>query len=92
MCFKLISGKQLQRPLFFNPTILCYSPKPESQVSSKISNCRPEPESNLDLGENIPLLQFLGYTFCPGNSVFGPWVKYSDYMDIYVNPRWVRIG
>ena len=47
------------------------------------------PDSSLDLSEDIPLLSFLGYTFCPGNCVFGPWVKYSDYMEIFINPRWV---
>ncbi len=34
-------------------------------------------------------LEFLGYSFCPGNSVFGPWVKYSEYQSMLLKPVWV---
>ncbi len=37
------------------------------------------------------LLEHLGYTLCPGNSVFGPWVKYSDYMEMLTKPVWVNM-
>ncbi len=33
-------------------------------------------------------LEFLGYAFCPGNCVMGPWVKYEDYLRVYESPSW----
>jgi hypothetical protein len=40
--------------------------------------------------EKPDFLQFLGYALCPGNTVFGPWIKYEDYLNIFKEPRWVR--
>ena len=33
--------------------------------------------------------EFLGYVLSVGNSVFGPWVSYKDYLLIYHKPQWV---
>lgn len=60
-----------------------------NQASSRTSDSRQEAE--LDLSQPIPVLNFFGYAFCPGNCVFGPWVKYTDYVDIFNNPRWVKL-
>ncbi len=62
-----------------------FSPKVDSSQPNKVSTSRPEPD--LDLSEPVPFLNFLGYAFCPGTCVFGPWVKYSEYVDIFNSPR-----
>lgn len=33
--------------------------------------------------------QYCGYVLCVGTSVFGAWVSYDDYQNIFHNPRWV---
>ena len=43
-----------------------------------------------DLTKIPSVPEFFGYALCPGTVVFGPWVKYSDYFGIFVQPRWVR--
>ena len=35
---------------------------------------------------------YFGYALCPGNTLFGPWVPYKEYLAIFVNPRWVIIS
>lgn len=41
---------------------------------------------------NIPSpLEVWGYIMCPGNIIMGPWCSYSDYLQIYHKPRWVRL-
>jgi hypothetical protein len=35
------------------------------------------------------MVEFLGYSLCPGNCVFGPWIKYEEYVKIYEEPFWV---
>ena len=42
-----------------------------------------------DLTKMPSVPEFFGYALCPGTVVFGPWVKYSDYFGIFVQPRWV---
>ena len=37
------------------------------------------------------ILEYLGYTLCPGTSVFGPWVTYEEYHQIFLKPVWVSI-
>lgn len=41
-----------------------------------------------DLTKIPSVPEFFGYALCPGTVVFGPWVKYSDYFGIFVQPRW----
>lgn len=36
------------------------------------------------------VLAFMGYAFCPGNAVFGPWVKFEDYRSMFRSRVWVR--
>lgn len=33
--------------------------------------------------------QYCGYVLCVGTSVFGAWVSYDDYQNIFHNPPWV---
>ena len=41
--------------------------------------------------DSLPgLISFLGYSFCPGNCVYGPWMPYDDYLAMYESPVWVR--
>ncbi len=35
------------------------------------------------------MMAFMGYAFCPGNCVFGPWIKYEEYEDAIISPVWV---
>jgi porcupine-like protein len=34
------------------------------------------------------IFEYFGYALCPATCVFGPWIKYSDYLNIFDNPRW----
>ena len=43
----------------------------------------------LDLTKVPNVLEYIGYALCPGNSVFGPWIKFKDYMKAFYQPRWV---
>ncbi len=54
------------------------------------SRVREKPEAAAAALSSAPgFLEFLGYSFCPGNSVFGPWVKYSEYQSMLLKPVWV---
>lgn len=47
---------------------------------------------DMDFGilQTIPNgFEFLGYVLSVGNSVFGPWVSYKDYLLIYYKSQWV---
>lgn len=33
---------------------------------------------------------YFGYALCPGTAVFGPWIKFTDYLKIFEDPVWVR--
>ena len=52
---------------------------------------QPDPARAVDLKAMPTALEFLGYAFCPGNSVFGPWIKYEDYMRIFESPKWASL-
>ena len=42
--------------------------------------------------ETMPsLVAYMGYALCPGTCVFGPWVKYEDYLKLFSMPRWVGV-
>ena len=50
----------------------------------------PESEVEIMTGNLPTVLEYLGYVFCPGNCVFGPWIKYEEYLRLFKYPRWVR--
>ena len=33
--------------------------------------------------------EYLGYSLCPGTTLFGPWVPYKEYLALFKDPRWV---
>ncbi|XP_014256500.1 protein-serine O-palmitoleoyltransferase porcupine [Cimex lectularius] len=45
---------------------------------------------DLDNGcvKKLNFLNYLGYALCPGTSIFGPWVSYSDYLACLDNDQW----
>ena len=55
--------------------------------SDSSSSLTSKPSHDLTVVPTI--FEYFGYTLCPGNCIFGPWVKYSDYLDIFIQPRWV---
>ena len=48
------------------------------------------PEEELILAKMPSIFEYFGYALCPGTTVFGPWVSYKEYMDIFKTPKWVR--
>ena len=44
--------------------------------------------STANLNKVPTIFEFFGYALCPATCVFGPWIKYSDYLKIFDNPRW----
>ena len=30
------------------------------------------------------VFEYLGYALCPNSSIFGPWISYSNYMELFV--------
>lgn len=36
-----------------------------------------------------PVLDFLGYLFCPGTVLFGPWISFHAYSKVFEGRRWV---
>ncbi len=46
----------------------------------------------VNLAECPSLSEYLGYALCPGTVIFGPWIKYVDYIRILKQPRWVRFS
>ena len=56
------------------------------------SSSGPEtPTDAVDLTVLPNVLEYLGYTLCPGTSVFGPWVTYEEYQRIFSDPVWVSV-
>lgn len=53
----------------------------------KRDSSRVEPE--LVLAKVPTFFEYFGYALCPGTTVLGPWVPYKDYVNIFINPRWV---
>ena len=47
-------------------------------------------EEELILAKMPSIFEYFGYALCPGTTVFGPWVSYKEYMDIFKTPKWVR--
>lgn len=45
--------------------------------------------SNGNRKELPPLLDYLGYMFCPGTVVFGPWISFYAYSRVFEGRRWV---
>ena len=41
-----------------------------------------------DLTKVPMIFEYFGYSLCPATCVFGPWVRYTDYLNIFDNPRW----
>lgn len=39
--------------------------------------------------EPPPLLDYLGYLFCPGTVIFGPWISFQAYSKVFEGRRWV---
>ena len=35
------------------------------------------------------IFEYFGYALCPGNTIFGPWIPYKDYLNIFHNSVWV---
>ncbi|ODM95703.1 Protein-serine O-palmitoleoyltransferase porcupine [Orchesella cincta] len=35
-----------------------------------------------------PLLDYVGYMFCPATVVFGPWISFNSYANAFENGRW----
>ena len=62
--------------------ILNWHPGPESPET---------PTNAVDLTALPNILEYFGYTLCPGNSVFGPWVTYEEYHRIFSDPVWVSV-
>ena len=54
------------------------NPKKSDTKSKQSFEQNPEEEEEHDLTQMPSILQFFGYAFCPGNCVFGPWVKYTE--------------
>lgn len=46
-------------------------------------------EPELGLVKVPTFFEYFGYALCPGTTVLGPWVPYKDYINIFINPRWV---
>lgn len=46
------------------------------------------PEEELILAKMPSIFEYFGYALCPGTTVFGPWVSYKEYMDIFKTPKW----
>jgi len=60
-------------------------PKEEEEVKEAPIEARPAKS-----GEDEPgVLATLGYAFCPGNCVFGPWSPYEEYAGMLEAPVWV---
>lgn len=34
-----------------------------------------------------PLFEFLGYTCCPANCMFGPWISFAEYCSVFRKPH-----
>ena len=47
------------------------------------------PIEELILSQMPTFFEYFGYALCPGTTVFGPWVAFKEYMNIYDSPRWV---
>ena len=45
----------------------------------------------VDLTAMPNILEYLGYTLCPGTCVLGPWVTYEEYLKIFSKPVWVSV-
>ena len=61
----------------------------KSDSKQATNNSTVENEKELMTGKLPSLIEFLGYAFCPGNCVFGPWIKYEEYLRLFTYPRWV---
>eukprot|EP00096_Caligus_rogercresseyi_P004079 TRINITY_DN18215_c0_g1_i1.p1 TRINITY_DN18215_c0_g1~~TRINITY_DN18215_c0_g1_i1.p1 ORF type:complete len:530 (-),score=109.98 TRINITY_DN18215_c0_g1_i1:55-1644(-) len=58
----------------------------KASVPSSTSSVVPPP--SIDLSAVPSFIQMAGYALNPGNSIFGPWVKYEDYLNLHRSPTW----
>ena len=66
----------------------------QNKKSRKIRGGLPDsmeepPIEELILSQMPTFFEYFGYALCPGTTVFGPWVAFKEYMNIYDSPRWV---
>ena len=58
----------------------------QEKEEKDLKETRPGSTSNLI---KVPtIFEYFGYALCPATCVFGPWIKFSDYLKIFDNPRW----
>lgn len=79
-------------PVETSPSLSNKRTRRRRNVVSPEKNEVPEQDEAFELqsGTMPSLLEFMGYAFCPGTCVFGPWTKFEDYLRLYNTPIWVR--
>ena len=66
-----------------------FAQKEESEKQEKETEPKENRSGSICNFNKVPtMFEYSGYALCPATCIFGPWIKYSDYLQIYDNPRW----